>query len=403
MEPVSWLWSKKGEFYWVFFIFFVSVLVSVILVTIFARNNPNSQIIVPSDWALVQGRKPRPWSQPSAYGDQLKQVSAIWNQANPLDLSYRPVSGRGIVIAGGTKRYYTSAYMLIRELRHVGCELPIELWYREGELVPEAIKHLDQFGVTCLNMDEHLTFDFGRKFSIKVMAMCLSGFQELLYLDADNNVVRDPTFLFDHEAYRSTGALFWPDYWRMDSHCECFMAPELKGKSLGLFQQESGQMVVDKGRCWRQLWFTFRIVENGLTDLFPGPYNHGDKDVFQFTWAATGQPFHMVPVRVASIGKRASGDRVYGIAMGQHGPDGQLLFVHQNFAEWIDRTDSIESYWRFIKRHTHPVQGSVEHGPWNPVGPSQLLDFRKSESTIEDEFIPYMGELVEQKWWVSWK
>ena len=74
----------------------------------------------------------------------------------------------------------------------------------------------------------------------------------MLFLDADNVPVRDPTPLFDSAAFQGTGALLWPDYW--DSSA----APDLPAV-LGIKQQamprtsfESGQMVLQKSRCERQ-------------------------------------------------------------------------------------------------------------------------------------------------------
>ena len=37
--------------------------------------------------------------------------------------------GRGVVIAGGGDRFFASLYITVRALRHVGCTLPIQVWY----------------------------------------------------------------------------------------------------------------------------------------------------------------------------------------------------------------------------------------------------------------------------------
>lgn len=51
------------------------------------------------------------------------------------------------------------------------------------------------------------------RFQIKAAAIINSSFKEVLYLDSDNLSATDPTFLFDTPEYKSTGALFWPDFW----------------------------------------------------------------------------------------------------------------------------------------------------------------------------------------------
>jgi hypothetical protein len=51
------------------------------------------------------------------------------------------------------------------------------------------------------------------RFQIKAAAVINSSFKEILYLDSDNLPATDPSFLFETEEYKSTGALFWPDFW----------------------------------------------------------------------------------------------------------------------------------------------------------------------------------------------
>jgi hypothetical protein len=46
---------------------------------------------------------------------------------------------------------------------------------------------------------------------------------QVLYLDADNFVLRDPSALFDTQEYKSTAAIFWPDFWSNT------LAPEVRG------------------------------------------------------------------------------------------------------------------------------------------------------------------------------
>jgi alpha 1,2-mannosyltransferase len=50
-------------------------------------------------------------------------------------------------------------------------------------------------------------------FVLKVFAILFSSFRDILYLDADNNVVRDPRYMFENESYKQKGALFWHDFW----------------------------------------------------------------------------------------------------------------------------------------------------------------------------------------------
>ena len=48
------------------------------------------------------------------------------------------------------------------------------------------------------------------RYQIKAFAILLSSFKEVLYIDADNFPVVDPSVLFDLPLYQQHGALFWP-------------------------------------------------------------------------------------------------------------------------------------------------------------------------------------------------
>ena len=204
-------------------------------------------------------------------------------------------SGRGVVICAGGVRYLTCAWVLIKMLRHLGCELPIEVWYLgEDEGDTNWIDLVRPLGVTCIDAHEvrkrhpHPQL---HGWQSKPYAIFHSRFQEVLFLDADNVPVRDPTFLFDEPEYIRTGAVFWPDLF-------FFIAADNPAReSFGLPArcergQESGQLVIDKQRCWKSLnlcnWY------NEHSDFYYR-YVYGDKDTFHLAWRFAGQPFAMIP------------------------------------------------------------------------------------------------------------
>lgn len=53
------------------------------------------------------------------------------------------------------------------------------------------------------------------KYLAKAAAIINSRFNEVLYLDADNSVARNPEYLFEEPMYKERGALFWPDFWKV--------------------------------------------------------------------------------------------------------------------------------------------------------------------------------------------
>lgn len=152
-----------------------------------------------------------------------------------------------------------SAYATIRALRDIlHCSLPIEIWLRpdEMELAPEALaplQHLAQ-NTSVGDISFHpITDPEAKRFVAKIYAIYHSSFDRVLFLDADNVPVRDPRFLFDSREFERTGAVFWPDFWHPSStmfglHNKSLLWELLDMPFVDMFEQESGQLVVDRRR-----------------------------------------------------------------------------------------------------------------------------------------------------------
>jgi alpha 1,2-mannosyltransferase len=219
-----------------------------------------------------------------------------------------------------------------------------------------------------------LPIQLHNKFSFKVAGMFLSSFDEFIFLDADNNVLKGPTCLFDTDLYKRHNALFWYDFWHLDKNAECFNVLKRINSNITditLFEQESGQMVISKTKYRFQIWTILRILENtnNLCRYFPGVFNHGDKDIFHTTWLAHNKPYDFIPYRTGSLGSFETNETHFrGTAMVQHDSDGDILFVHQNFNEWGQRTQQFTPLWNIYKQFTHPIKGKVVSGTWNLRG-----------------------------------
>ena len=230
--------------------------------------------------------------------------------------------GRGIVICAGGIRYLTCAWVLIHMLRRLGCELPIEVWYLgEDEGDADWIELVRPLGVTCV--DAHVV----RRqhphprltgWESKAFAIQHSRFEEVLFLDADNVPVVDPTFLFDDPNYRETGAVFWPDGPHMRPDNAAWQAFDVAYRDER--EVESGQLLIDKRRCWRSLnlcnWY------NEHSDFFY-QFIYGDKDTFRFAWHRLGQSFSM-PRDMESI----------PFTICQHDFQGRRIFQHRCHDKW---------------------------------------------------------------------
>jgi hypothetical protein len=237
--------------------------------------------------------------------------------------------GRGIVIVGGGT-YWPSAYVCVRMLRHVGCTLPVQVWYvGEGERDDRYAALLAPFDVTVIDATTFCGASDTRSgnrgfpghppFEVKSFAALQSPFEEVLVLDADNYPCSDPTALFHEPRYRLRGGVYWPDgpttnritRWEQ-------WGVEPFGPACGW---EVGQYVLDKRTAWRQLNLARWYDDHG--DWCYGGlahHDHGDKGGHRVGWAMfrTEPAFYSTRTNWVSF------------AFVQCGPDGRTpMFIHR--------------------------------------------------------------------------
>jgi len=251
------------------------------------------------------------------------------------DLPSKPraeLSGRGIVMCAGGRRLFTNAWVCVRMLREVGCNLPIQLWYLgPSEFSEEMADILAPYNVECVDalgvsdaQGEPLRLRAG--WPLKPYAMVHSPFEEVLFLDADNMPLRDPAYLFESQEYLSYGSVFWPDKDRFSRRCEIWKLMGLAYRNEPEF--ESGQIVLNKRLCWQPLQLALWM--NLHADFFYH-YVHGDKDTFRLAFHFLGRTFGMIQVPVVEltpVGRHPSSTRA------QHDPNGEVLFQHRTYPKW---------------------------------------------------------------------
>ena len=165
-------------------------------------------------------------------------------------------------------------YILLKELQRLNVELPIEVFYREGELSPDEISEMsgiwpEQITFKKLqSVAKDYTDRWGnvKGWSTKVYAILESPYAENLWLDCDNIPIRNCVDLFDDEEYLSKGSLFWRDVYsvdRADQYCngsdmwKIFRVDPNDGEPF-----ESGQFLVNKPMVWKQLCMMYHYTEN---------------------------------------------------------------------------------------------------------------------------------------------
>jgi hypothetical protein len=258
--------------------------------------------------------------------------------------------GDGIVIVAGRPWYFTNAFVALWVLRRVlGCDLPAQLWYLgRSEMSREMIALAEGTfeGVACVDATGIAREQPARRlggWEAKSFALLHSPFERVLLLDADNVPLVDPTELFAHPELRRTGALFWPDIDSIPPASEIWAACRVPYRDEPAF--ESGQMVVDKARCWRELQLTRHL--NDHSDVYYRFIN-GDKDTFHLAWRMLGAPYAMPPIRPTALRDDEESHRRRGwaealiLALLQHDFDGRPLFSHRVGAKWAAWGHNVE-------------------------------------------------------------
>lgn len=233
-------------------------------------------------------------------------------------------SGRGITICGGGIKYFTCAWVCIHMLRKLGCQLPIEDWHLgEGEMDDKMREMLAGVGAEAVDglavRRRHPVRKLGG-WELKPYSIILSKFREVLALDADNVPVLNPEYLFDTPEFAKTGAIFWPDYWSLAPDRSIWNICGVQYRDEPEF--ESGQILVDKERCWQELQLTMHYNEN--SDFYY-QHIHGDKETFHMAWHRLEKPYAMPKRGVETLSD---------LVMCQHDFDGQRVFQHRNLAKW---------------------------------------------------------------------
>ena len=261
--------------------------------------------------------------------------------------------GRGIVIAASAFHVSLSTgyWITLESLRRAGCELPVEIWFPRGDIPTcSQIKRMRELGATARAHE----IVFVNRFAIKLVSVLLSGFDDVLYLDADQIVLRNPSSLFTSIAFERTGALLWRDFWMKSVAPDIYdVLPNFGALVDYNGTHESGQFLVSKSRVWSAfclaLFFNAHAT-NVFSPLATDYMGWGDKEFMFLAFVATNSPFGRIEKPPEHLGVRApQRAAVYGNAMLQLDDMGEPMFLHANIGKMIAR-DFPTSFDRYNRR-----------------------------------------------------
>jgi len=313
---------------------------------------------------------------------------------NPPEYPAGRFHGAGIVTCAGGLSYVTCGWVLVKLLRRLGCRLPVEVWHRGriemSERMRAVLETVD--GVTCVDASRVPGREGGYRLNgweLKPFAILHSRFERVLFLDCDNVPTRDPSFLLHSPELERHGAIFWPDRWMGEgdtaSHRtirpEAWTACDVPWRDEPEF--ESGQMVIDKRRCWQALHLAMFL--NQHSDFFY-EFLLGDKDTFHMAWRRLGQSFAMPAHRPVQ-------DWDDGPVLYQHDFEGRRLFQHRNEDKWdyaggnlripgfqheeacLEAVDELRRLWDGVVRRYPEDYTGVERAAYREITSSRLFRY----------------------------
>ncbi|KAI5199738.1 nucleotide-diphospho-sugar transferase [Aureobasidium subglaciale] len=253
-------------------------------------------------------------------------------QSWPEHLAGPVFNGTGVVMVGGGE-YFGPAIIGIHMLRRSGSNLPVQVFVAdrseyEGHLCKDYLPKLD---AECLILADFVQGFKVTHYQLKSLAMLLSSFEHVLYLDSDSIPLLNPEVeIFAAEPYTSTGLIIWPDFWIATESPSFYtvvglgkMPPDLPKSS-----SEAGQLVINKQKHLKTLLLANYYNIYGPDYYYPllsqGALGQGDKETFMAAAMVLDAPYYRVKTGVTAV-SRDDGPENKGSGMVQVNPSDDFL------------------------------------------------------------------------------
>ncbi|GAM87051.1 hypothetical protein ANO11243_050720 [Dothideomycetidae sp. 11243] len=236
-----------------------------------------------TDWNVKPLKKRTIMSKRKAWQQFVMRDMISWS---PVEYRFR---GKGIIVLAGNQETVSRVKVLLKALSQTRTKLPVEIHYfGEQELSSKNQTDLQALFPNMFFSDiswpgnvVQTTVRGYINYSFKTAAVLNSRFAEILMLDSDNIPVEDPAILFDSNVYQKYGSVFWPDIARTRPLNPAWALTNTPCR-MQEYEQESGQLLVDKTR----FWFHLQLAHHFSNLDFYKSFLLGDKDTFRFAWHA---------------------------------------------------------------------------------------------------------------------
>lgn len=193
-------------------------------------------------------------------------------------------------------KHAATSVQAVREI--LKSDMPIEIFYiDEYDLSPEKRKYFESIdNVKTIDISKRINNYYTRfgGWAIKPYAMLASSFTEVILMDADVFLFKDPTSFFEDEGYKATGALFFLDrtlfnqFYQGRKWLKSFLPTHSSyvqqsrwWKTTSTHEQESGIVVMNKKKALFGLLATCKMNDKKERDRVSYRHSHGDKEVYK--------------------------------------------------------------------------------------------------------------------------
>ncbi|KAM9935836.1 hypothetical protein OXX80_004616 [Metschnikowia pulcherrima] len=328
------------------------------------------------------------------------------------------MQGNGIIYLGGGK-YNQLVLTSISVLRSLGSVMPVEV------LIPKKKDFdidlcntiLPKLNAKCKVIEDFVPASVMSKiggFQLKNVALLVSSFQNVLYLDADNIPIKNPDILFVNEPFKSSRMVMWPDLWRRSTSPlyydiagitvdkayqvrNSYFPGDGRGKSSDPFlisyhdlkgaipeaSSETGQMMIDKEKHFSTLILSMYYNFYGPDYYYPlfsqGAAGEGDKETFIAAAHKLELPYYQVGEFNREFGPMGKNNKREYFGMGQYDP---IVDYVQSTAEnrhstpskeyATDQSDSSKDNYDFHFYKSHSLM--FLHANWPKFYVAEMFD-----------------------------
>ena len=215
--------------------------------------------------------------------------------------------GRGIVLTVGNDQLLHTKINL-RIIEWLKTELPVEVWYSSlqltDDIINDLLNYVPKLNVKACSFEKALCYSLngkqisipskyiylsetknvqGKIYSFKLSSIISSTFEEIIFVDSDCYIVRDPIYLFENDPmYKKFGSLFYPDIYMSHQHSKLWKILNTTCVQ-NEFSLDSGALVLNKKFVWNGIYMA-KLMGDYHQIFYEYFISHGDKDTFRLAF-----------------------------------------------------------------------------------------------------------------------